>query len=123
MARPAKDHDAAADLGRRLTNASEATGKPTPKDIELWIYKEYGVRISDESIRQAHRGTVDPNSCSLELLVGLAQFYGLHATDLGPVAARRLVSLVRMADQKALMGTTPITVVLAAPNQTALAVA
>lgn len=97
MARPPKNHEAAAELGAALMTLHQQHGQPTPKEIELWINREFRVHVSDESIRKAHRGQVDPNTCALELLAGVAAYYGVAPIDLTPVASTRFLALVQMA--------------------------
>lgn len=122
MARPPKDHDAAADLGRRLTALNEANGKPTPKAIERWLIRELGFEITDETIRQAHRGTVDPHTCQQELLFGLRRYYGVSAKDLGPIAARRMFTLIQTVEPETPGETSPLIHVSQSEGQLALAV-
>ena len=97
MARPPKNHEAAADLGTRLQAIHAEHGKPTPKQIELWIWDAFGAHISDETIRKAHKGAVDPNACDPELILGLAAYYDIEVIDLGPAAARRTMTVLTMA--------------------------
>lgn len=91
MARRAADTEAAADLGNRLTTLHERT-EPRPgfdsiaKD--LWRFQE--VDVSGETIRKMHAGKVDPHGAALEVLLGLARYYGTHPESLGQVAAKRL---------------------------------
>lgn len=97
MARPPKNHEAAAALGERLTELHDQHDSPTPKAIELWIHGRYGTHVSDESIRKAHRGEIDPNACSMELLAGVAAYYGVALPDLTPAVAQRVLTLIEMA--------------------------
>lgn len=92
MARPRKDELAI----RQFHKAVQALVKKrhihaTPKDIELWAFAERGgTRVSDESIRKAHAGEVDPNQCAIELILVMRDFYGAKAGELGDVAQRRI---------------------------------
>lgn len=63
------------------------------KDIELETYAKSGVRIGQETIRKALAGEVDPNQCSVELLVAFTAFYAVTPDELGGFAARRLAGL------------------------------
>lgn len=101
MPRPPKNHEAAAELGERLQALHEKHGKPTPKQIELWIWDAFGTHISDESIRKAHTGGVDPTACQVELVAGLAAYYDVEVTDLGPHAARRTMTVLTMTSEEA----------------------
>ena len=96
MARHPKNQEAAAELGEHLTQLYEAAGEPTPTDIALWLYKRYDTKVSAETIRKAHRGEVDPTTCRHDLLAGLAAFYGVEVTQLGPMAARQFLTLAAM---------------------------
>lgn len=97
MARPPKNHEAAAEFGTRLQAIHAEHGTPTPKQIELWIWDAFDTHISDETIRKAHKGAVDPNACDPELILGLAAYYDIDVTDLGPHAARRTLTVLTMA--------------------------
>ena len=101
MARPPKNHDAAAELGQRLQELhAKDENNPTPKDIELWIYEAFRARVATESIRKAHRGEVDPTACDMELLSGLAAYYDVDLADLGKYAASRR-TVIQMLDMDA----------------------
>lgn len=97
MARTPKNHEAAAELGARLSDLKQQHADPTPKDIELWIYREFGVRVGEESIRKAHKGLADPHSCDPELLAGVAHYYGVKPVDLTPATRERFISLTKIA--------------------------
>lgn len=101
MARSPKNHEAAAEFGQRLHALNVERDEPTSKDIELWIYDAFHTRVSQESIRKAHRGEVDPTACDLELITGLAAYYDVEVTDLGPHAARRTLTVMTMASAEA----------------------
>lgn len=101
MPRPAKNHEAAADLADRLQQLRADHGEPPYKHIELWIYDAFGEHVSDESIRKAHTGEVDPSACDPELIFGLAAFYDVEVTELGPYAARRQLTLLTMTSKEA----------------------
>lgn len=62
----------------------------TAKDIELWSYANLGMRVSEESVRKALRGAIDPMQCSAELLLALAAFFGVSPDELGHIAAERV---------------------------------
>ena len=96
MARTPKNHEAAEELGQRLTALSDANGDPKPKDIELWIWEAFRTSISAETIRKAHIGDVDPWGCQPELIYALAAFYDVDVKELGPNAARRTFVLRQM---------------------------
>lgn len=97
MARTPKNHEAAAELGARLQQLHGDHGQPNPKAIELWIYKEFGVRVSDEAIRKAHKGQADPFSTSPEILAGIAHYYGVEPINLTPAVKERFMALTRIA--------------------------
>lgn len=97
MARPPKNHAAAAEFGERLRAIHAESGKPTPKQIELWVWDAFGSHISDETIRKAHKGEADPNACDPELILALAAYYDVEVKDLGPHAARRTLTVLTMA--------------------------
>lgn len=101
MARTAKNQEAAIELGERLRELNDTAGNPTSKDMELWIYEAFHTRVSTESIRKAHRGDVDPTACDLELITGLAAYYDVEVTELGPHAARRTLTVLTMASPEA----------------------
>lgn len=83
-------------LGTSLASLSRRT-PASPKDIELWTYANHNVRLGEETIRKAHRGQVDPMTCSFDLLVALVAFYGVEPEALGHVAANRVRSVLAMA--------------------------
>lgn len=83
-------------LGSSLGDLSRRS-PATPKDIELWAYRNHNVRLGEETIRKAHRGLVDPTTCSFDLLVALVAFYECEPDDLGHVAAHRIRSVLAMA--------------------------
>ena len=98
MARTPKNDAAAIELGRILTTLSDEQERPVkPKQIELWIAHTFSIHYSDETIRRAHKGEVDPTACDPGLLVALAAFYGVQPDDLGDAASRRISSLLAMA--------------------------
>ena len=97
MARTPKNHEAAAELGERLTALWTASGKPKPKQIELWVAAAFSIHYSDESIRKAHAGDVDPLGCDPGLLAALAAFYEVEPAALGPATERRFRNLLTMA--------------------------
>lgn len=92
MARPGKDEIAT----RQFHKAVQALVKKRnihakPVDIMLWAFAERGgTRVSDESIRKAHVGEVDPNQCAIELLLVMRDFYKAGPGELGEVAQRRI---------------------------------
>ena len=114
MARHPKNQEAAAELGEHLTQLHDAAGEPTPTDIALWLYKQYDTKVSAETIRKAHRGEVDPTTCRHDLLAGLAAFYGVEVTKLGPQAARQFLTLAAMTSG------TPVIHDLRHPDQASL---
>ncbi len=83
-------------MGKALDKLSRQT-PASPKDIELWAYAHHNVRLGEETIRKAHRGQVDPMTCSFDLLIGLVAFYGIEPEALGHVAANRIHSVLAMA--------------------------
>lgn len=95
MARPPRNTEAAREMADRLARLNASVGA-RPKQVERFAYKELDIEISDESVRKALVGEVDPQRCDIELLVALARFFAVDYEGLGPVAARRfqLVSVV-----------------------------
>ena len=97
MARPPFDEIAAAQLGRRLTELHHAAGSPSYPWIYEQILVNHHVSCTDENIRRMHLGKADPNTTSIESLLGVAWFYGVDAADLHPAIERRLARLFAMA--------------------------
>lgn len=73
----------------------------TAKDIELWAYKNLGLRVGSESVRKALHGSIDPTQCAVELLMALTGFYGVEPEALGHIAADRLHSVLAYASTQA----------------------
>jgi hypothetical protein len=69
----------------------------TSKDIELFGYRNLEMRVSDESIRKALTGQVDPTTCNVELLIVLAAFFEVSPDELGAFAAERVRRIVAFA--------------------------
>lgn len=89
MARPQRNEMATKQLASAVTRLHKH--KPaTAKDIELWSYANLGMRVSEESVRKALRGAIDPMQCSAELLLALAAFFGVSPDELGHIAAERV---------------------------------
>ena len=69
----------------------------TTKDIELYGFGTLGMRVSEESIRKAFHGQVDPTTCNVELLFVLAAFFEVTPDDLGNFAAERARRILAFA--------------------------
>lgn len=96
MPRPKRNEMAMKELHRGVQRlARKRHIHASPKDIELWAYAERGLKVSDESIRKAHEGAVDPTACAGELLLVLRDFYGAEPGDLGNAAEERFRTLAR----------------------------
>lgn len=98
MARQPKNHEAAAELGEHLTELYEAAGRPTPDAIAKFLFKNYDTDVSAETIRKAHKGELDPTTARHDVLAGLARFYEVEVTALGPATAREFLTLAAIAD-------------------------
>jgi hypothetical protein len=95
-----RDTEAATALGRKLTELWEAAGRPSHRAIERAIIFDVGVSApSDETIRRMHNGDVDPNTCVIESIVGLARYYHVSPDDLGEAAGERVRHLLALSDQ------------------------
>lgn len=102
MARPARNELAVKSFGTAVkalhTQHTKATARPaTSKDIELFGWARCGMRVSDESIRKALAGNVDPMTCNVELLIVLAAFFEVSPDELGSFAAERVRKIVAFA--------------------------
>lgn len=94
MARPRRNEIASKELHKAVTKlARKRNPTAKPKDIELWAYAERGVRVSEESIRKAHLGEIDPTQCAVELLLVLRGFYDAGPGELGDTAERRMLAV------------------------------
>lgn len=72
-----------------------AIAKPaSAKEIERWALVHHGFELSEDTIRKAHRGEVDPHKCNVQLLVALMAFYECGPADLGVAAERALLPLL-----------------------------
>lgn len=78
---------------RRLHHGRSAS----TKDIELFGYGQLGMRVSEESIRKALTGQVDPTTCNIELLIVLAAFFEVTPDELGNFAAERVRRILAFA--------------------------
>lgn len=97
MARTPKNELAATELGNRLRTLQEAhQDRPTPKMIERWLLSTHGLEVSDESVRKAHAGQVDPTGCNLDLLVGLSAYYEVPPAELGRFTEMRVQTVLAM---------------------------
>lgn len=97
VARPRKNEVAVRDLHRALAKLGKR--KPaSAKEIERWIWTNHdGAGISDESIRKALLGEIDPDACNVELLFALRSFYGVDIDGLGRFAAARMRAALSLA--------------------------
>lgn len=91
-----KDVAAAEELGSQLTLLWEQHHQPGYREIERTLLAHVGAEItpSDEWIRQAHNGRIDPWTADLVQLDALAKFYGLRVGDLHPILAARQAFLL-----------------------------
>ncbi len=93
MARAPRNEQAAAELGEHLAKLAKTNPHAhTAKAIERWLYKERDIDYSVGTIRKAHHGEVDPTTAPVDLLAGLAAYYGVAADELGPVAEHRIAA-------------------------------
>lgn len=90
MARTPFNTKAATDLGKRLTALRKKAGNPSNERIGRDLERYQDISVSAEQIRKAHAGLVDPFVGQLDLLAGLAHFYGVEPEALGSVVAARL---------------------------------
>lgn len=91
MPRPAIDTRAAAELGHRLTRQRKRRKQPSYRTIarDIALTTNGGIDITDEQIRKMHAGQVDPHTCDINQLIGLAAFYRVDLEVIHPVAATR----------------------------------
>lgn len=87
---------AVSQFGTRIGRLAKKT-PASAKDIELWAYANLGLRVSDESIRKALNGDIDPTQCAVELLMAVAAFYDVEPQDLGHHAESRLQAVLTYA--------------------------
>lgn len=98
MSRTPRNELAATELGNRLSSLRDQHPDPaTPKVIERWLLREFGLEVSDENVRLAHAGKTDPTACQADLLAGLAAFYEVAPSELGRFAEQRLRRVFAMA--------------------------
>lgn len=102
MARPPRNEVAVKSLKDALTKLQtqyhRRTGRrATSKDIELFGYRHLEMRVSDESIRKALTGHVDPSTCNVELLLVLAGFFDVSPDELGKFAAEKVRRILAAA--------------------------
>lgn len=95
MGRPPRNETAAREFGERLTALHQAAGKPSMRDIDKALIR-LDLDLSEESLRKAHAGLIDPMKCDAELIAGLAAFYGVDLALLGEPAARRMGRLLTL---------------------------
>lgn len=98
MARPQRNELAVQEFALKLSKIRKAQNDSSKaKDIELWLFANHEARISEESIRKALAGQIDPSACDIALLVGLASYYGVKPSDLGVAAEKRINAVMSMA--------------------------
>jgi hypothetical protein len=92
-----KDSAAAEELGEALASMWEQYDRPGYREIERTLLAYLGPEISpsNEWIRQAHQGRIDPWTADLVQVDALAKFYGLRVGDLHPVLAARQAFLMQ----------------------------
>lgn len=96
MARPPRNALAIQDFSRNMAKVTRHNAA-TPKDIELWAYATLGFRVGQESIRKALNGEIDPTQCAVELLLVLAEFYGVEPQRLGKFADERIRPIMALS--------------------------
>lgn len=97
MARTPRNELAVKDFANAVAVITSTHPPATAKEIELWIYSNHNRHVSEESIRKALRGDIDPDGCNLELLVGIRAFFAVPAEQLGRFAANRIEANLAMA--------------------------
>lgn len=85
------------DLGKRTTALWRRHDRSPFSTMSKALFRDYGYDVSEETIRKAHRGEVDPSTCGVELLLGLCAFYGVEPATLGSVAERRITTAQALA--------------------------
>ena len=83
-------------FAKNITKIQKTYGSPTPKEVELWIFRNFEHHVAQESIRKALKGMIDPTGCDLELLLGLIAFFGVAPADLGADTERRVAAAMAM---------------------------
>lgn len=81
--------DTATEFGRRLEAARVAAGTPSFRSLEREVIRDLGYGPSNQTIANYHNGKVDPASARLELVVWLADRYGVRLSDLSETVAER----------------------------------
>ena len=99
MARTPRNEIATKEFHKALTKLARRKGVQY-KDVELWAYAERNVRVSDEMVRRAHVGDVDPTGCAVELLLVLRDYYDAGPGDLGEFAQRKMDAVLAFAGPK-----------------------
>lgn len=78
------------DLAKRSSRLWRSAQRPAFSTMSKSLFRDFGYDVSEETIRKAHRGEVDPTQCGVELLLALCAFYEAEPAELGAVAARRI---------------------------------
>lgn len=99
MSRPPKNQIATKEFHRALNDLKKRRPPRRPLDVTLWGHKEFDVEITDETIRRALVGEVDPTGCQIELLFMLAQWFDATPEELGSHAAERMHKMQRLMGQ------------------------
>lgn len=81
--------DDAEQFGRNLTAAWQAAGSPSFRSLEREVIRDMGHGPSNQTIANYHNGKVTPESARLELVVWLAERYGVRLADLSETVAER----------------------------------
>jgi len=100
MARPLRNDMAVKQLASAVARITKDHPTVTPKDIERWAWTNLDLAVSEESIRKALRGQIDPTQCAVELLMALAGYFGVNPSALGHIAEARLASILAYAGRQ-----------------------
>ena len=96
----------AIEFGRHLTRLHNKAGKPSFGRMSRTILmgSKGRVSVSDQQLGNYHAGKSDPAKVRVEVLVALCRFYGCSSTDLGPVAAAEIASIMDLTSSDEAFG-------------------
>lgn len=99
MARPPRNEIATKEFHKAITGLKKRRPPRSADEVRLWGYKEFDILVSDETIRRAFVGEVDPTQCQVELLFLLKAWFDADVTDLGTCAEQRMRAVLKFGGE------------------------
>lgn len=99
MARPPRNEIATKEFHKALGGLKKRRPPRSADEVRLWGYKEFDILVSDETIRRAFVGEVDPTQCQVELLFLLKAWFEADITELGTYAEQRMRAVLKFGGE------------------------